>query len=74
MSEYIGGKAALKLGEKEPFSEVHLVQAAVHQNSDALEYASPELRADRELVLAAVDQNGGALRHASPEPSHRKGR
>ena len=40
---------------------------AVQQDGDALEYASPELRADREVVLAAVDQNGDALRHASPE-------
>ena len=41
--------------------------AAVQQRGDALEYASPELQADREVVLAAVDQNFDALRHASPE-------
>jgi hypothetical protein len=44
-----------------------VVLAAVQQNGEALEHASPELRADREVVLAAVQQNGEALEHASPE-------
>ena len=38
--------------------------AAVRQRGWALNYASPELRADREVVLAAVRQNGRALEFA----------
>jgi hypothetical protein len=33
-----------------------VVLAAVQQNGEALEHASPELRADREVVLAALQQ------------------
>ena len=33
----------------------------------ALEYASPELQADREVALAAVREDGLALEYASPE-------
>jgi hypothetical protein len=39
----------------------------VQQNGWALEYVSPELRADREVVLAAVQQDGWVLKYASPE-------
>ena len=32
-----------------------------------LQYASPELKADKEVVMAAVTNNGNALQYASPE-------
>ena len=41
--------------------------AAVKSDGSALEYAPPELRADREVVLAAVKSHGQALVCASPE-------
>ena len=41
--------------------------AAVKADGMALEYASPELRADREVVLAAVQQYGLVLTYASKE-------
>jgi hypothetical protein len=43
------------------------VLAAVQQNGEALEYASPELRGDREVVLAAVYSCGDALQFTSEE-------
>jgi len=44
-----------------------VVFAAVAQDGRALEYASPELKADKEVVLAAVAQDGFALEYASEE-------
>ena len=38
---------------------------AVAQNGHELQWASPELKADREVVLVAVAQNGHALMCAS---------
>ena len=40
---------------------------AVQKSGLALEYAGPELRADREIVLAAVQKSGSALGHTVPE-------
>ena len=42
-------------------------EAAAHERGHALQYASPDLRADREVVLAAIHRHGRALRHASAE-------
>ena len=33
----------------------------------ALEFASPQLQADREIVLEAVNEKGWALEYASPQ-------
>jgi len=41
--------------------------AAVKEDGSALEYASPELRADHEIVLEAVKEDGSALKYADPE-------
>ena len=41
--------------------------AAVANHGNALQHASPELRADRDVVMAAVASHGYALQHASPE-------
>ena len=43
------------------------VLAAVQRDGRALNYVSPELKADKEVVLAAVQENAGALEHASLE-------
>ena len=40
---------------------------AVKQDSDALQFASAELKCDRGFVLEAVNQHGHAFRHASAE-------
>lgn len=42
-----------------------VVEHAVQQDGNALEFASDDLKDDEEVVLLAVEQNGGALRHAS---------
>ena len=39
----------------------------MQQNARALEYAAPELQADRDIVLQAVQLNEGTLAHAAPE-------
>ena len=52
-----------ELGELRKDKEV--VMAAVLQNGDALQYASPALQKDRDVVMAAVSQNGDALCYAS---------
>ena len=44
---------------------MQVVLAAVRQDGCALQFASPELRAERATVLAAVMQSGGALQFAS---------
>ncbi len=47
--------------------------AAVQHHGRALEYASPELQADREVVLALVQQDGNTLWYASAELRARRG-
>ena len=40
---------------------------AVQQNARALEYAAPELQADRDIVLQAAQLDEGALAYGAPE-------
>jgi CxxC motif-containing protein len=44
-----------------------VVMAAVHENGEALQHASDELKADKEVVMAAVKNSGDALYYASDE-------
>ena len=46
---------------------IEIVMTAVQNDALALEFAAPELKADREIVLAAVRQNGLVLAYAAPE-------
>ena len=39
----------------------------VEQDSDLLQHAAPEHKANREIVLEAVKQDGDPLQHAAPE-------
>ena len=47
-----------------------VVLAAVVQDGDALQFASPCFKNYRSIVLAAVRQNPDALQHASQEIRH----
>ena len=54
------------MSQKQRLSVREIVLAAVRRDERALQFASPELRADREFVRAAVRQNGRALQFAAP--------
>jgi len=58
-------KTSIPFGEVTPRKKRTVVEAAVHQNGLALEFAFPQLKHDPDIVEIAVRQNGLALQFAS---------